>query len=92
MQTGRLRNSISHRVMEDKLIGIVGTNVTYAKSLELGRAGGRTIVATSAKVLADWETGRVFGKRVTLGKMAPRPFLRPTAERERSRIAMILGG
>lgn len=38
VDTGRLRNSISHAVDEKESVAIIGTNVEYAPSIELGHS------------------------------------------------------
>lgn len=85
---GILRSSISIHVDADRLVGLVGTTVKYARWLEFGVMGGRVIEARRAKVLTDGTT--FFGRRVTQGRIAPRPFLRPAVKRNRQAILDIL--
>jgi hypothetical protein len=71
--TGRLRQSIAWEVerTETAVIGRVGTNVVYARRLELG------FVGTDA-------AGRNINQ-------APRPYLRPSLEENRTEILRRLG-
>lgn len=74
VDTGRLRNSITHRVDTDKKEVIIGTNVEYAPYVELGTGvhypGGRKggWVYTDDK----GETHFTYGSR-------PYPYLKPAA-------------
>lgn len=71
--TGRLQTSIVQvvTVEEKRVIGRVGSNVVYARRLELGFFG-----VDSA------------GRHVS---QAPRPYLRPAIENNRSALTKILG-
>jgi phage gpG-like protein len=90
-QSGRLRNSISY-AMIDRFTARVGTNVKYARYLELGTKGGKVIVPKKAKALFDPVSGRFFGKRVIQGAIRPRPFLKPTLRKMHGEIMATLAG
>jgi phage gpG-like protein len=90
-QSGRLRNSISH-AMVDRFTARVGTNVKYARYLELGTKGGKVIVPKRAKALFDPVSKRFFGKRVIQGAIRPRPFLKPTLRKMHNEIMATLAG
>lgn len=71
--TGRLRQSITQEVTVEPnaVVGRVGTNVVYARRLELG------FVGTDA-------AGRNINQ-------APRPYLRPSLDENRTEILRLLG-
>jgi len=73
VDTGRLRNSITHAVNMDEKAVYIGTNVEYAPYVELGTGkyvqGGRQ---------TPWKYKDEKGWHVTSG-MPPRPFLKPAA-------------
>lgn len=73
VDTGRLRNSITHAVNMDEKAVYIGTNVEYAPYVELGTGkyvqGGRQ---------TSWKYKDEKGWHVTSG-MPPRPFLKPAA-------------
>lgn len=74
VDTGRLRNSISHEVDGDAVY--IGTNVEYAPYIEMGTGiyaeeGGRTTPWTYKDNKGNWVTTR--GSK-------PHPFLRPAAQ------------
>jgi phage gpG-like protein len=78
--TGRLRNTIFWR-MDGELRAIVGTNLIYGLWLEYGTQGGKTIYAAPGKAFSwiDPNTGdRAFSKKITLGAITGRSFLRRT--------------
>lgn len=95
-QTGFLWRSIRQKVERTKhqaLVGLVGAEATvvkYGKALEYGTKS-HVISVKTKKVLANPATGQFFGKRVKV-KMAPRPWFKPTIERERDKITRILKG
>jgi len=86
-RTGRIRNSITHKVgiQGDKVVGKIGTNVVYGRIHELGGE----IYPRKAKALkfnipgVGWRTA----KKVV---MPARPYLRPALEDNMSDIARIL--
>ena len=67
VDTGRLRNSITH-VQTDESTEVIGTNVTYAPFVELGhhQEPGRFVPAIGKRLKREW--------------VPPKPFLRPAAE------------
>lgn len=72
VDTGRLRNSISHQVDENTVY--VGTNVEYAPYIEFGtgiyaESGGRTVPWSYQDDKGEWHT--------TSGSK-PHPYLRPS--------------
>ena len=74
VDTGRLRNSISHEVDEDTVY--VGTNVEYAPYLEFGtgkfaESGGRP---------TPWSYQDSKGEWHTTNGMKPQPYLRPAID------------
>lgn len=67
VKTGRLRNSITHQLMDDST-ELIGSNVVYAPPVELGHAQqpGRYVPA--------------IGKRLKASHVNGKPFLRPAVE------------
>lgn len=67
VDTGNLRNSITHRQIDENT-EIVGTNVTYAPHVELGhhQQPGRYVPAIGKRLKRSWVPGK--------------PFIRPAAE------------
>jgi hypothetical protein len=93
--TGALRNSIFYRVDASALTVTVGTTLKYGLYLEFGTQGGRTMIAAPGKVFSwvDPKTGaRRFSRKVTLGPIKPRPFLRRTMTEMASRLRTVLAG
>lgn len=76
VDTGNLRNSITHTVDEDELAAIIGTNNEYAPYVELGTGkyaeggGGRPTPWVYQDAKGKWH--RTSGNK-------PQPFLRPAA-------------
>lgn len=72
VDTGRLRNSISHTVDEGELAAYIGTNVEYATYVELGTGkytdGGRPTPWVYQDDKGNWH--------MTHGNK-PQPFLKP---------------
>lgn len=73
VDTGNLRNSITHQVDEQELAVYIGTNVEYAPYIEFGtgefaETGGRQTPWTYQDADGNWY--------MTTG-MQPRPYLRP---------------
>jgi hypothetical protein len=80
--TGRLRNSIFYEVDEAALLVIIGTPLKYGLYLEYGTSGGRVVKAPAGKTLS-WvgrDGSRMFAKTVRVGPIAPRSYLRRTAQ------------
>jgi HK97 gp10 family phage protein len=72
VDTGRLRNSITHDVRDDKVY--VGTNVEYAPYVEYGTGagvGGRS---------TPWKYQDAHGKWHTTTGHDPQPFIRPAVQ------------
>lgn len=73
VDTGRLRNSITHDVRDDKVY--IGTNVEYAAYVEYGTgvfvAGGRP---------TPWRYQDDKGNWHTTSGQPPQPFIRPAVE------------
>lgn len=90
VRTGRLRRSITTRIEEsaDKVTGIVGTNVEYAKGFEFGYtakigAGSRG----GPKGLSSKALQRYYERNPPRMRSYPaRPFLRPSLEEMRGEI------
>ncbi len=68
VDTGNLRNSISHAVDKSDNSAVIGTNVKYAPYIELGhhQDPGRYVPAIGKKLVKDY--------------VPPQPFLRPAAQ------------
>ena len=84
VDTGRLRNSISHQVDDETVY--VGTNVEYAPYLEFGtgkfaEGGGRPTPWSYQDSKGDWHT--------TNG-MKPQPYLRPAIDDHMSEYKQIV--
>ena len=67
VDTGNLRNSITHQQLDEDT-EIVATNVEYAPHVELGhhQEPGRYVPAIKKRLVRDWVPGK--------------PFIRPAAE------------
>ena len=67
VDTGRLRNSITHQQIDENT-EVVGTNVSYAPPVELGhhQQPGRYVPAIGKRLKRSWVPGK--------------PFIRPAAE------------
>lgn len=72
VDTGNLRNSITHASDMSDQSAIIGTNVEYGKYVELGHRQdpGRYVPALGKALVAD--------------HVAPQPFLRPAVEDHKS--------
>lgn len=84
VDTGRLRNSISHQVDDNTVY--IGTNVEYAPYLEFGtgkfaEGGGRP---------TPWSYQDSSGEWHTTNGMKPHPYLRPAIERHMSEYKQIV--
>jgi hypothetical protein len=92
--TGFLRQRI--RTERKKLSGRYGTgvgggqSVPYAAAMEVG-AKPHVINAIAATVLANKDTGQVFGPTVNHPGNAPRPYLRPPLKTKRATLKRIMG-
>lgn len=75
VDTGGLRNSITHKVDEDELAAYVGTNIEYGPYVELGTGvhypGGRQTPWVYQDAKGQWH--------MTHGQRA-KPYLRPAVE------------
>lgn len=87
---GGLRNSIAHRLDEDGLGGVAGTNSEYALPTEFGRRPGSRppveplIAWARRKGFADPEAaGWAIAEHMERFGTDPRPFLFPAFEEER---------
>lgn len=87
---GGLRNSITYRLDEDGLGGVVGTNSEYARATEFGRLPGSMppveplIAWARRKGFDDPEAaGWAIAKHMEAFGTDPRPFLFPSFEEER---------
>ena len=67
VKTGNLRNSITHRQIDENT-EIIGTNVSYAPYVELGhhQQPGRYVPVIKKRLVSDY--------------VQPKPFIRPAAE------------
>lgn len=86
--TGMLRNSIFWTFDPATLSGTVGTPLLYGMYLEYGTAGGRIVYPAAGSVLSwvDATGRRRFARWIRLGRIEPRPFLRPTLQQMLPRI------
>lgn len=68
VDTGNLRNSITHATEDEGHTVVIGTNVTYAPYVELGHRQqvGRYVPAIKKRLVRDW--------------VNPKPYLRPAIE------------
>jgi hypothetical protein len=92
--TYALQKSIFGVVDERDARGEVGSPLAAAKWLEFGTSGGKIVQPKEGGVLSwvDPLTGRrVFAKWVVLGRILPRPFLRPTLDEMRVRMLLTFG-
>lgn len=80
VKTGRLAASIEHEV--NGQVARIGSNVPYAGIVELG-SGPHIIRAVRARVLANRETGEIFGPVVHHPGTPAQPYLRPALLRTR---------
>lgn len=80
VKTGELVASIEHEVQGQ--VARIGTNLRYGLYVEVGTAP-HTIRATNARVLANRETGEVFGPVVHHPGTPAQPYLAPAVHRVR---------
>jgi hypothetical protein len=80
VDTGALATSIESEVNGQTIR--VGSNLGYAASVEMG-AAPHIIRVKNARVLANRETGQVFGPVVHHPGNKAQPFLRPSLFRQR---------
>ena len=81
VDTGRLRDSITHAYSDDsdhEVILLVGTNVEYAPYVELGhkQQPGRFVPKIKKRLKRSWVPGK--------------PFLRPAIENHRTEIEQLI--
>ena len=80
VDTGRLRDSITHAYNDDgsQVTLLVGTNVEYAPYVELGhkQQPGRYVPKIGKRLVRSWVPGK--------------PFLRPAFENHRSEIEKVI--
>jgi len=95
--SGLLGASIATRVERrgNQIVGTLGTTTAvdkYAPALEFGSAGGEIITPRRTKLLRFMTTDGVthYEKSVVRGRIAPRPFLRPTILKNRAKITQIV--
>jgi phage gpG-like protein len=76
VRTGRLRRSITGRVEDenDSPVGLVGTNVSYGRTHELGFKGTVPVKAHSRTIKGKAIPVRAHSRKLDL---AARPFLQP---------------
>ena len=89
VQTGNLRNSITHKVSQPSLEGVVGATATYAPYVEIGtgiystQGGGRQ---------GGWVYVDASGQgHFTMGSR-PQPFLKPAMDNNLSAIMKCFEG
>ena len=103
VDTGRLRSSISHAEFSTgfpspKLVGIVGTNVTYAPFMEFGTGtfAGKSPHRPPASALSRWARRHGMNPFIVAraifekGGLEPRHYLSDALEENESKIAEIL--
>lgn len=81
VDTGRLRDSITHAYSDDsdhEVVLLVGTNVEYAPYVELGhkQQPGRFVPKIKKRLVRSWVPGK--------------PFLRPAFENHRQEIEKVI--
>lgn len=74
VDTGRLRNSISHQTDEDTVY--IGTNVEYAPYVEFGTG----VYAEGGGRATPWSYQDSSGEWHTTSGMRPQPYLRPAID------------
>jgi phage gpG-like protein len=89
VDTGRLRNSIATAFEREGLVGIVGTNVEYAKAVEFGFSGPVVIPAHDVKAHTRKRNGKSHSVRAHTRNSSmmwlhvkAQPFLHPAFEEE----------
>lgn len=89
VDTGNLRNSITHRVEEDddSVSVIIGSAVEYAPYIELGT--GKYAEGGKGRQ-TPWRYKDNKGKWHTTSGQPPRPFLRPAIENHREQYKRII--
>lgn len=84
VDTGQLRNSITHQVVGD--VGYVGTNVKYAPYVEYGTG----VFAAGGNGRQDpWSYKDSKGEWHTTAGQRPQPFLEPALDSNKEMIARI---
>jgi hypothetical protein len=84
VKTGTLRRSLTHEVRAGAggIVGVVGTNLPYARIVEEGRG---PVVARNARVLRFVVNGQVIYRR-SVGPAKGKPYLKPALVANRAKI------
>lgn len=93
LSTGALRASVYYTLNPETMTVQVASNSPYALYLEYGTSGGKVITAAPGKMFSwiDPKSGdRVFAKRITLGAIRRRSFLRRTTYEAYPKLAKLL--
>ena len=87
VDTGNLRNSITHTTEDNGATIVIGTAVTYAPYVELG-TGVHAEEGKGRKT--PWSYKDADGKWHTTSGMKPQPFLRPAFENHKDEYKRVL--
>ena len=87
---GQLRQSITHTIDEENLVGYVGTNVEYAPYVEIG-TGIHSSEGTGRKTPWCYQNEKTGKWHWTRG-MLPRPYLQPAMESNKDKIQKCFEG
>lgn len=85
VDTGNLRNSITHKVLTDEKKVIIGTDVEYAPYIEFG-----TGIYTSGGRQTPWAYRDTEGDFYLTRGMRARPFLKPAVTEHKEEYKRIL--
>lgn len=85
VDTGNLRNSITHKVLTDEKKVIIGTDVEYAPYIEFG-----TGIYTSGGRQTPWAYQDAEGDFYLTRGMRARPFLKPAVTEHKEEYKRIL--
>ena len=87
---GQLRQSITHTIDEENLVGYVGTNVDYAPYVEIG-TGIHSSEGTGRKTPWCYQNEKTGKWHWTRG-MYPKPYLQPAMESNKDKIQKCFEG
>jgi hypothetical protein len=93
LSSGALQNSVYYEVDPAAMRVKVASNSPYALFLEYGTSGGKVIVAAPGRVFSWIDPAtkeRVFSRRIKLGSIRRRSFLRRTTYENYAKISKLL--